>query len=228
MKKLISVLTILLVSLSLFSMSVLAKEGHGKESLVALGDSIAFGFNLEKHNQRPSRDAFPYIIGEEADLRVRNLAVPGATTVDLLTALETDKYRDAIKHADYITLSIGSNDLLGALNTNPTGILEFATGTLLKNLTDIIAEIRKVSDAEIIVYNIYNPFQLNNPDYVLGASLLPLLNVGVYGFLGSYEGITVVDAYSVIQPGDILPNDIHPNWTGQEDLAEIGISAIMQ
>ncbi|MDR7078753.1 lysophospholipase L1-like esterase [Neobacillus niacini] len=46
-------------------------------------------------------------------MRVRNLAVPGWKTINLLNALNNDqKFIQAVSKADYITLNIGSNDLL--------------------------------------------------------------------------------------------------------------------
>jgi hypothetical protein len=36
----------------------------------------------------------------------------------------------------------------------------------------IILEVRELSDASVVVYNFYNPFQLNDPRYVIGHVLL--------------------------------------------------------
>jgi hypothetical protein len=86
MKKVFSKITIVLVLLTLLPVNTLAKwpvskaADHGKGALVALGDSISFGYNLENNNHHVSRDAFPSLMGEEADLRVRNLGEPGWTT----------------------------------------------------------------------------------------------------------------------------------------------------
>ena len=54
-----------------------------------------------------------------------NLAVSGMTCEEFYSAIQTDKYKKAIKSADVITVSIGSNELLGIAITaisNVTGV----------------------------------------------------------------------------------------------------------
>jgi lysophospholipase L1-like esterase len=244
MRKILSVLMVLLVSLSVFSTSVLAKEGKGKESLVSLGDSIPFGYNLENNNSHPSKEAYPYIIGEKTDLRVRNLGVPGWQTDDLLTALESDqKYRQAVRHADYITLSIGSNDLMDRFNDADVQaliadgssdalqqvqkIMSLATAKMLKGMQEIINEINCISDAPIIVYNIYNPYPPSSGFYGLSYMLLEGINPKISLLSNINIDVVVVDAFGAFNGQDyLLPEDIHPTIAGQELLAEIGYEAI--
>ncbi|GER67429.1 hypothetical protein BpJC7_25940 [Weizmannia acidilactici] len=55
-------------------------HGHGKhpkQSLVALRDSITFGYNLGLNNNQPSQHALPYFIGKEMHLSVTNSVVSG-------------------------------------------------------------------------------------------------------------------------------------------------------
>lgn len=113
MNKLFKVIAAVLLALSLGTPTAFAHQdhghGHSKDSLVALGDSIPFGYNLTKNNSSPAKIAFPSLIGDEADLRVRNLGVPGWQTTDLLTAFETNqKFRQAVRRADYVTVNIGA------------------------------------------------------------------------------------------------------------------------
>ncbi|WP_165347092.1 SGNH/GDSL hydrolase family protein [Gottfriedia acidiceleris] len=108
---------------SLFSTTALAKDEnvnpYEKIDLVGLGDSITFGFNLGTTNNIPSNYAFPFLIGENANLVVRDLGVPGWTTDNLLQAIKYDtNFRQSVKHTDYITLDIGNNDLLHTLKTS--------------------------------------------------------------------------------------------------------------
>ncbi|MBB6454561.1 lysophospholipase L1-like esterase [Salirhabdus euzebyi] len=253
MKKIFTILTVLLVSLSMFSTSVFAKENGGKESLVALGDSIPYGFNLENNNHHPSREAYPYLIGDEADLRVRNLSVPGWKTDDLLTAIMNDqKYRQAIKHADYITLSIGSNDLLKEFGSSEVQgkIMQFIASPnpllfaeiqealeveeLVESMEEIVLEIQSLTDAPIVVYNIYNPYAYDSPYFRAGNLLLndfagiPSINSMIENDL-SEQDVTVVDAFTAMFGNDdnLIDNDIHPSFMGQQELAKVGYEAIM-
>lgn len=241
MSKILKLLAVLLVAGSLSSPAALAKNENARDSLVALGDSIPFGYNLGVNNQHPSKAGYPSIIGEEADLRVRNLAVPGEQTEGLLEDLRTDqKYRQAVKHADYVTVSIISNDLLGILREAQAEsggdqalfqlLLQqkLAADNPFANLTAIIAEIRKLTDAPIVLYNVYNPFQLNNPFHYVADDILLGVNNQLAQFAG-LPGVYVADAYSAFgdnQAEYVITGDIHPTVAGQEVLAELTLEAL--
>jgi lysophospholipase L1-like esterase len=215
------------------------EDGH---LLVALGDSITFGYNLDLTNAHPSSQAFPALIADDIHYQLRNFGIPGDTSTNLLAHLKTMKYRQALSHADVITLDIGSNDLLqGAssivqnLITNPTyvpsaadiALLQNITANLAGNLGEIIAQIREATDAPIVLYTIYNPFY--------GADQkTALLLGGINGIIASYAidpSIAVADAFSAFagkQNTLVLPYDIHPTFQGQEVLEELGIAAIQK
>ena len=80
------------------------------ESYVALGDSITYGVGLSGDEQ-----AFPEIIAEKYEYELENLAVSGATSGDLLAVVENPDNADILANADVITITIGGNDLMGAL-----------------------------------------------------------------------------------------------------------------
>lgn len=241
MKKLVTLLVLILVAGLLFSTPAIANSGNAKESLVSLGDSIPYGYNLNQHNKTTSKDAFPYLMGDIGDLRVRNLGVPGWTTANMLTALKTEqKYRQAVRHADYITLTIGNNDLLQALeaaqiksNGDPVLFMhyiqqEIQDSNLFANIGEIIKEARSLSDAPIVVYNVYNPFQLDDPLYYVGDQILPGINESFAGLTAAYN-VLLADAYSAFgknQADYVIPGDVHPTIDGQIKLAEIGLEAM--
>jgi lysophospholipase L1-like esterase len=237
-KKLLNLFFVVLLLSMVFSHTVFAKS---KQSLVALGDSITFGWNLSPTNDRPSDLAFPSLIANsEDDYRLNNLAVGGATSGDLLALLKTKTYRHAVTHASVITLEIGSNDflqgaksiiekLLGIPGYNPTPadmqLIGLITNQYSMNLAAIIGEIRSVTKAPIILYNIYNPFY--GIDLQAGA-LLAFTNT----FIKSYDSdpsIVTVDAFLAFagkQNNLVLPKDVHPNIEGQKVLAKLGLKAL--
>ncbi len=218
---------------ALFSGNVSAKEENSKKLLTALGDSITFGYNLEQHNHRVSKDAFPFVIGDYADLRVRDLGVAGWQTQDLLNALETnEKFQQAVAHADYITLDIGNNDLLQAFSDS--NVTSDEVQSMLDKLSEIILEIRELSDAPVVVYNIYNPFQVGDPRHDIGNVLLSqMVNPQIESLVNvlnqELQNIVLADAFTAFgenQADYVLPNDIHPTIAGQKVLAEIGLDAL--
>ncbi|MDN7247032.1 SGNH/GDSL hydrolase family protein [Planococcus shenhongbingii] len=242
MNKLFKIFTAVLIALSLGTPSAFAKSDQGKESLVALGDSIPFGYNLSQKNNNPAKIAFPSLLADEADLRVRNLGVPGWQTQDLLTALETNqKFRQAVSHADYVTVNIGNNDFLDILRTanaesggNPLLFRQLlaqklSNSDVFANVADIIEEIRTLTDAPIVLYNIYNPFQVNDPLHQVADQFLPQINAAFAGIANAYSSGVLADAYSAFgdnQAQYVLPGDIHPTAAGQQVLAEIGLQAL--
>lgn len=247
MGKLFKSLALLLIVSLLFSTTAFAKSDNAKKSLVALGDSIPFGYNLgHNNNHAPSKYAYPYLIGDDGDLRVRNLGVPGWQTNQMLAALETDqKYRQAVRHADYIVLNIGNNDLLQALkaaqmvsNGNPLLFnqslkQEIKDSNLFGNIGEVIKETRSLTDAPIVIYNVYNPFQADEPLHTIGLQILPTINKNFTDLTTNYNAVygnvLLADAYAAFgrnQAAYVIPDDIHPTIEGQIRLAEIGIDVL--
>jgi lysophospholipase L1-like esterase len=238
LKKFFVLLSAILLMVSLFNHEVSAKSDNAKKSLVALGDSITFGYGLPQEDVGdPSRLSFPYLIGNEADLRVRNLAVSGMKSEELLSAVKTEnKYRNAIRKADYLTLYIGGGDLLSVLkdayiDPSALGELNKVVPSMYSNITKTIGEIRSLNKtAPIVVYNIYNPVPESNGLYPIAHNNLIGINNGLSSIVTAqdffYGNIKSADAFTTFDdPGYILPGDVHPTVEGQEVLAEIGLEA---
>ncbi|SDP28189.1 Lysophospholipase L1 [Paenibacillus sp. yr247] len=248
MKKVATTIAIAIMAGTLFSSSAWAKSDQARNQLVALGDSITYGYNLGVDNETPSEFAFPYLMKQDAKLKVNDLAIPGITSIQLLDVVQQDKLiRQDVKHADYITLDIGNNDLLQAVAaaTN-NGVLNIAAlqqnlqnvvvPNLLYKLKNTILEIRSLTDAPIAVYNIYNPYQVTNqPMYTYSELLLTqLVNNNLASLIDSLkssgiDNLALANAYLAFKDKQNLyvrPNDVHPTIEGQKILAEIGIEAL--
>lgn len=242
MSKLIKVLIMLVMVLSLPMATAFAHDGHGKDSLVALGDSIPFGFDPQATNEQPAKHAYPYLMGDKADVKVRNMGVPGWKTTELLAALEHNKkFRQAVKRTDYVTLHIGSNDFLEVLRAASIEsggdadlfhrLLQqkLAASPVYENLENIIDEIRSLTRARIVLYNIYNPFQLNDPLHQVSDLYLPQINGAYQDLADSYKKVQLADAYSAFgdkQAKYLIPGDIHPSKAGHSKLAKIGLRSL--
>lgn len=137
----------------------------------ALGNSIAFGEGASFRVNDTKNHGYGYVYYFRdflstifPCLNLRNLANPGDTSTILLQKLQTDEFREAVKKADLITISIGGNDLLNCFLQSPSNIpacLSNAIATFAQNWTLIMREIRKSirSHAEVFVMNVYNPFK---------------------------------------------------------------------
>ena len=93
---------------------LVSADAKQKKKLLILGDSISAGYGLGE-NEKGYYD----LLSECLDADLTNYAVSGYETKDVLAQLATAEIREAVKEADVICMSIGSNDLL-----HPT--MEFA------------------------------------------------------------------------------------------------------
>lgn len=231
-------LFIIALCITLFSSVAFAKS-EKQDLIVVLGDSIPFGYNLDKNNN-PSKDAYPTLVGNSEGYKVKNLAVTGDTSEDLLRLLQTKEYQKNIAVADVVILEIGSNDLLqGAkpiiekINTIPNYQPTFEDIALLKkigqnltlNLGEIIVKIRTLTESPIILYNIYNPYYGAD---IMTAPLLGSINP-IYNYYASLPNIELVNTYSAFygkQDALIITGDIHPTYAGHQVLKELTINAL--
>ena len=220
-----SVLLVIMLILSTFTATfVFAKTeqtAKPKLNVVALGDSITFGY------PPPSTMGFPDLISGARN--VEKFGGSGATSSQLLAAIQSNpkEFKRALKKADIITINIGSNDLMQATNMStlfaklqplvPNLEENLANGKVAEaiqttpltsptsqqlvaytsNLAKIIATVKKETRAPIILYNLYNPIVLsNNP--VLNQALGPLYNfveenlTVVNGIIQTFENVNGV------------------------------------
>ncbi|UOR10942.1 SGNH/GDSL hydrolase family protein [Halobacillus amylolyticus] len=229
--------TLLCVSLFFIGSLLAPQPIHARESeqLVAIGDSIPYGYNLTKDNTLPSGGAFPYIIGNEADLEVTNLGVPGLTSAELLAAVRSnDKFRSTLKDADYVVVNIGGNDLLNLLKENKglKGInmeeVALVVRDLIFNVYSTIIELERLTQGEILVYNIYNPYpeagdKLDTPLSYINTQYSSLIEL-----LSHFTNVKLVNAYQSFRghPEYIIKGDVHPTRQGQNVLARLGLKHI--
>jgi lysophospholipase L1-like esterase len=245
-----SVLLIVVLALSTLFSSMVSAEKNERHNLVALGDSITFGYNLpDQIGPQPSPHAFPSLIGN-GNFHVTNLGVPSLSSTDLLNAVKTNPaFKKALKDADVVTLDIGGIDLLKAAGLTGTTTtlpdftsLEFqqklalAEQQLTTNLQAIIKEIKKRTDAPIIIYNMYNPFGVSNDPvfgslHMAGEQIIKGVNSQVFAPVAFQTGSLLADAYTAFngnQAKFIIPGDVHPTLVGHQALAKLADQALQK
>ncbi|CAK7036311.1 MAG: hypothetical protein EUB_02565 [Eubacterium sp.] len=126
-----------------------------RTNYVAFGDSIAAGYALPgyKHDT-PNDDRFPTPEGvfvrnlgeklnsQDGPALISNQAVSGWTSEQLLEALQSGEYSELLKDADVVTVTIGSNDLLGPF-------IEIVEKAIDDNFSKKVSELETLS-AEIV------------------------------------------------------------------------------
>lgn len=118
MKKIRTAAALVAAVILCVALAVPAVFAAGEESKVytVLGDSIAAGYRLDDYTRdgvTPPSSYAALFAGKVGATKVNNLAKTGSDTSDTLNFLSQQAYIDAVKEADIITLSMGSNDILG-------------------------------------------------------------------------------------------------------------------
>ena len=123
--KIVATFLSVLIIMPSFITIVLAEANSGTKYL-ALGDSIAYGYGLNNIEE----ESYASLVREKQDIvnnNFSNLAISGMTCEEFYNIIQTDNYTNAIKKANLITVSIGSNELLGiavSAVANVTGVEE--------------------------------------------------------------------------------------------------------
>lgn len=143
-----------------------------KVNYVSLGDSIATG------TITPFLHIFSYVFYIQKKFRengykvdVYNLACDGDTSQDLLWKINNSyMFRKTIKNADFITISIGGNNLIRASSIPGFTRINvykanYGVRSFINNWPQIIDKIKSINNkAEIVVLNLYNPY--NHSQYL--------------------------------------------------------------
>lgn len=101
----------LLLAFSAASLSsAQANSATEQETYLALGDSITAGVDLAPGERTPYAER----VAASEDYELTNLGVSGWDSTDLLRALRhREGFRASVRHADHVTIYVGTNDLLG-------------------------------------------------------------------------------------------------------------------
>lgn len=123
--KLISIFIILIIAFNILAPLQSIANSSLFSKYVAMGDSIAYGYGLPNK----SVQSYAQIVRSKLNIPMsnfENIAVSGMTCKEYYEKITTDtSYQNSIKSADLITVSIGSNELLGiavSAVSNVTGI----------------------------------------------------------------------------------------------------------
>lgn len=215
----------------------------GSRSVTVFGDSIAAGYGLESQN-----DNYVNIFTANIGATLKNNAVSGYDSTNLLSVLTSGTFSRDIVSADIVILSIGGNDLLHnkdlLISTLKEAYLhggEFFTPEinsiytqLEQNLRDSINIIRSLNpNASIIIQTVYNPV-LKQGYKVSMINVGKLINKYIdklnESILSVCTGLTNVCVFDVAdEMNDDKENfydaneqlDIHPTAYGHKSLAEI-------
>jgi len=190
MKKLTSVIAMMLILSFGFAVPVSAA---GTNSYVALGDSISFGYNMTPTTDSSGRNigvGYPTLfydtLGSDTFGTYANLSNPGETSTTILQTISDNS--SCVSSATIITLSVGSNNILGPVITSI--VKAFAAKNIILDPNDPNFE----TLLQNAIYN--NPevlpelfTKLNNPSDPLTIKLKTNLTLGALKFNKDFPNI---------------------------------------
>ncbi|MCS1350497.1 GDSL-type esterase/lipase family protein [Mechercharimyces sp. CAU 1602] len=197
---------------------------HRQVDYLSIGDSVAMGKGSEQDEQGYTSHIERELEKENLQVTLDNQGISGQTSAELRSALETESgLSTKVKEADFITLTIGGNDLLKVVleEKNPMKVLtefpkiqaEFKT-----NLTAIMDQLTTLNpEAPIIVTTLYNPLSPQESYYDHSDNMLTIWNRGLKEVVYQYSTGYVVDVDEVLTPNperSWLADEIHPNGKG--------------
>lgn len=205
------------------------KKDSNKIVITALGDSLTEGAQSStgKGYVGELKGLLEPATGKQVNV-VGNLAISGATTVDLLGRLDEVAYN--IKTSDIIVMTIGGNDLFSfAREEVDTALIEQRIPDALERLGSIFATIHKLNPkAEVYYFGLYNPFEelANGQEASL---LIQRWNNQAFQLLNQYPLMTFVPSYDLFErklDTYLSSDEFHPNQAGYEKMAQRMVEVI--
>lgn len=196
-----AVFTAVLLTLAALCVPVSASDSV----YVALGDSIAYGYGLSDRESQ----CFTYLTADSLGLSLTNLAQNGMTSGGLLSLLQTASDEgnysyDKLASASLITVTIGSNNLLGPLSDIWNSVMT-ANGGVYNDAAFAELEASLTSESAVSSFNdgisayeadlpqIYSLLRAANPDAQI---IMTRFYNPFYGVtLGSFDYSSMCDEY---------------------------------
>lgn len=194
--------------------------------VVALGDSMTRGAG-----DTASRGGYPGRVAEQLRRAgrpavVANLALDGATTVDLKRRLDSAEARERVAAAALIVFSISGNDLTRSLAgadraADPSARLASDADGVRTAVADILARLRALNPkAPIRLVGLY-PLPAEGVFRDLGRRQLHRWNTALAEAALTQEGVLVVPVADVFEerPDRLAADRFHPGPSGYDEIA---------
>jgi lysophospholipase L1-like esterase len=191
--------------------------------IVGLGDSLTKGVGDQGKDGYIGYVSDHYFESDQnATVTLKNYAITGSETEDLLKRLEQETVRNGVQKADYIFLTIGGNDLFGVVKNHFMNLdqqyFTLQKKIYLENLTTILATIRNLNpDAPIYFTGLFNPFSKAFGDIPEMNEIVDDWNQGSRSTVSDTTDATFVPVADLFLESDenlLYEDAFHPNEEG--------------
>ncbi|RBW67698.1 GDSL-type esterase/lipase family protein [Bacillus taeanensis] len=204
-------------------------------TIVGLGDSLTKGVG-DRNKQGyigMVKDKLTEKLGNEPILK--NYAVNGNRTDQLIKVLRKDEVKESLQEADYVFITIGGNDILKVFKSHfldlDVGLFQTENKDYERRLHVIMRLIQEEApNAQIYFTGLFNPFFQYFRDIVEFEEVLQEWNESSQIVLGEYENTHFVSISSLFETYDeqlLYKDNFHPNERGYELIANAVYQQIM-
>jgi len=198
---------------------------------IPLGDSLAEGQNPYGEIGYGYTDYLKDYLLKNKKLAyyTKEYAKSGYTTENIISDIKNNnKLKKDLRESDLVTISIGANDLLhkldfGKINVDSLLSLENEVDSIIPNIDNCLAEIRKYAKQKIIIIGYYNPipFLFNTSGTDLD-NLFAYIDEKYIKLSEKYD-CEYISLYQLFKKNSkYLPNpsDIHPSIEGYKSITD--------
>ncbi|RKQ18404.1 lysophospholipase [Lysinibacillus endophyticus] len=197
---------------------------------LALGDSLTRGVGDEEkkngYTERLAEKIEEYILNSEVILD--NRGKRGRRSDQLLSLIKKGHYNSELENSDFITITIGGNDIMKIVKKDLFNLKREAFDQELVEFEDrynqIMQEIRfRNPDAPIILIGLYNPFSIITEEITEFEAIISEWNGTIEGISKKYDNACFVDVEDLFDENANLvyhTDFFHPNGYGYTIMTE--------
>lgn len=196
-------------------------------SIVAIGDSLTQGVGDETEQSGYIGILDRLLNKDQHVVSFKNMGKRGHRSDQLLDRLQDSEIITELKHADYVLITIGANDLMKIVRDNITNLKlqDFIEERInyQQRLEQILSKIRGVnSEAYILLVGIYNPFEKYFPHIKELDIIIDEYNhtaMTVIKDTGNGSFVPILDLFQDSSIELLADDHFHPNFRGYERIA---------
>lgn len=243
MKKLKKIIFFIFLCILIFIIYSLFK--NNKLTYISLGDSLAKGKNPYGNIDYGYSDYVKDYLENNDKLKyyTKDFAEEGYRITDILNDIELNKkikigknhegLKTILRRSDFITLSIGSNDIFYKTNNNLINVNENELNKYIDELIEdydkLLNELTKYFKGNLIIIGYYNPYNnISSESSRTVESSILYINDYMEKLANKYNA-EYINIYEIFRENpEYLPNnnDIHPSKEGYKQIANLIIDKI--